>query len=97
MNSINVLENTGLLVSVDFTKHSIPSTYFTRNIIGGDLDGDAKPDIVSTTFDNISQYAISIFRNENCFAPLIDPIGPLTICSGSLKTLSAAKGIGIAR
>lgn len=94
-NNINILENTGPLVSVNFTKHSIPSTYFTRNIVGGDVDGDAKPDILSTTFDDISQYAISIFRNENCFVPHIDPTGPLTICAGALKTLSADKGIGI--
>jgi PKD repeat protein len=63
--------------------------------VGGDIDGDAKPDIVFTSFDGLSQFTLSIIRNANCYKPIVEPTGPLTICAGGTIDLSARKGIGI--
>jgi gliding motility-associated-like protein len=59
------------------------------------MDGDAKPDIVFTSFDESPQYALSVIRNANCYEPYIEPPGPLTLCVGSSIELFAKKGIGI--
>ena len=95
VNSINVFENTGNGSTISFSKHSIPTTLYSRNIVGGDIDGDAKPDIAFTSFNGLPQYSLSIIRNSNCYKPIVEPLGPVTICAGSTLTLSAKKGVGI--
>lgn len=94
-NGIQVFENTGSGGAVSFDKHLVPTNLFTRNVVGGDIDGDAKPDIVFTSFSSTPQYSLSVIRNAHCFMPEINPLGPLTICGGSSIGLSASKGIGI--
>ncbi len=95
VNSINVFENTGNGASISFSKHAVSTTLYSRNVIGGDIDGDAKPDIAFTSFNGGPQYSLSVIRNSNCYKPVIEPLGPVTICAGSSLVLSARKGIGI--
>lgn len=95
VNTINVFENTGNGSSISFSKHAVPTTLYSRNIIGGDIDGDAKPDIAFTSFNGSPQYSLSIIRNRNCYKPVVEPLGPMTICTGSTLVLSAGKGVGI--
>jgi gliding motility-associated-like protein len=94
-NAINLFENTGTGTSISYDKHVIPITRFSTNIVGGDIDGDAKPDIVFTSFDTSPQFTLTVIRNANCFKPVIEPLGPLNICSGSSFDLFASKGTGI--
>jgi len=93
-NSINLFENTGG-ASINFSRHSLATTLYSRNIVGGDIDGDAKPDIAFTSFNGAPQYTLSILRNGNCYKPIVEPLGPLTLCAGSTIELAAKKGIGI--
>jgi gliding motility-associated-like protein len=95
VNTINVFENTGNGSSISFNKHAITTTLYSRNIVGGDIDGDAKPDIAFTSFNGSPQYSLSVLRNSNCYKPVVDPLGPVTICAGSSLILSATKGVGI--
>jgi len=95
VNTINVFENTGNGSSISFSKHAVSTTLYSRNIVGGDIDGDAKPDIAFTSFNGAPQYSLSIIRNNNCYKPVVEPLGPNTICAGSTLVLSARKGVGI--
>lgn len=89
---INVLENTSVTGALSFTKHSIATTEKTRNIKFGDLNGDAKPDLVFTSTET-SQ--LSTFRNKHCLEAKISPAGPLAVCSDTEVTLSAPSGFGV--
>ncbi len=95
VNTINVFENTGNGSSISFGKHAISTTLYSRNIVGGDMDGDAKPDIAFTSFNGSPQYSLSVIRNGHCYKPVVEPLGPVTICTGSSSVLSARKGVGI--
>jgi gliding motility-associated-like protein len=94
-NNINVFENTGGGSNISFSKHLISTNLFSRNIVGGDIDGDAKPDIAFTSFNSSSQYSLSIIRNAICLEPVVEPLGPLNLCAGGTIDLFATKGIGI--
>ena len=58
--------------SPGFSKTTIASAktnWFTKV---GDLDGDAKPDIAFTSFNNATfNFSIEILRNKNCYDPKI--------------------------
>jgi len=85
---VTVFRNSGFGNTVNFNKYTLNTNLNTRNIKGGDIDGDGKPDMVFTSFDiNISQFSLSVIRNQHCFIPRVEPAGPLTICSGETKTL----------
>lgn len=93
---INVFINRSDTSSTEFTSYQISTINNTRNINGGDIDGDGKPDLVFTSFnDNTNNYSLSIIRNANCIMPAISPAGPTDICTGITKSLYATKGIGI--
>ncbi len=69
------------------TINSAKTNWFTRV---GDLDGDAKPDIAFTSFNNAtSNFSIEILRNRNCHDPKILNELPLTICTGQTMVLEA--------
>jgi gliding motility-associated-like protein len=76
--------------SPGFSKTTISTAkpnWFTKV---GDLDGDAKPDIAFTSFNNIGfDYSVEILRNKNCHDPKILNELPLTICVGQTITLNA--------
>lgn len=96
INTINIFENIGIGSTISFYRHSIATTLNSSwNIVGGDIDGDAKPDIVFTSFDSSPQYSLSIIRNANCYKPIVEPLGPINLCTGATIDLRAKKGIGI--
>jgi gliding motility-associated-like protein len=69
------------------TVTSAKPNWFTKV---GDLDGDAKPDIAFTSFNNVaSDFTIEILRNRNCHDPKILNEAPLTICTGQTLALEA--------
>ena len=94
-NHVSVFRNTGTGTTVSFNKFTLSTNLNTRNIKGGDIDGDGKPEMAFTSFNvGTSQYSLSIKRNLHCFVPRVEPAGPLTICTGETKRLTANKTIG---
>jgi len=77
------------------TRSTIATTRFTRNILAGDLDGDAKPDLAFTSFSAPNNYALDILRNTHCHKPLILNKAPLEICNGQTIRLNAIPSPGI--
>lgn len=81
---------------------TINTQFINRHVRIGDMDGDAKPDIVfasvansnGTTQAETNASSVSIFRNTSCLVPKINPNGPLTICSGYPLSLKASNSPG---
>jgi gliding motility-associated-like protein len=92
---INVFRNNGGATPT-FTRSDIPLSTPGRNIRIGDLDGDSKPDIAITEFNESVSPASSqvrVLENSNCFQPSILNVAPLSICTGQtirLETIPAA-------
>lgn len=85
---INVFTNDGN-ANPAFTRNDITTTQQTRNVKIADMDGDAKPDIVFTDFsESPVSSRLGIIRNTNCHKPVIQNIGPLTICNGQTIRLN---------
>lgn len=84
--SVAVLENTGTANSLSFNKHSLALSTKTRNLRAVDITADGKADIV---FAGTSSSQIGIIRNSHCITPSISPEGPLTLCQGTSKILTA--------
>ena len=82
--------------SPGFSKTTITSAktnWFTKV---GDLDGDAKPDIAFTSFNNATvDFSIEILRNKNCYDPKILNDLPLAICAGQTITLEAVPALNV--
>jgi gliding motility-associated-like protein len=97
--SISVYNNQSTPGNLSFQRLTIPTTFITRHIRIGDVDDDAKPDIVFTSIDDngnaIPASKVSVIRNKNCLSPTINPPGPVTVCSGFPLTLTATKGKGV--
>lgn len=89
--SITILNNISSPGSFSFQQHIKTTNEVNRHINIGDLDGDGKPDIVFTSIDNSN---VSVFRNRTCMVPVIEPAGPLTICSGTPLRLNATASPG---
>jgi PKD repeat protein len=96
--AITILNNTsGNTGPITFSaRQSVPTTFITRHVRIGDLDGDGKPDIALASVDDASVAAskISIFRNKSCIVPTINPAGPLVVCSGFPLPLKATVSSG---
>jgi len=77
-NSISVLQNSSNSGDFSFnTKADFPTAAGPRNIAAGDLNGDGKPDIVVSDFNNGNASYISVFENTSqqgiiSFAPRTD-------------------------
>lgn len=84
---LTILNNQSTPGNLSFTKDVVNTTYITRHVRIGDLDGDGKPDISFTSVDNstIPASKVSVFRNRSCVFPVISPKEtPLTLCTGAL-------------
>lgn len=89
--AINVFLHNGNFASPGFTKSDVLTVLPTRNIKTGDLDGDGKPDIAYTAFNNAtSTTEVGILRNTNCHKPEIENPQPLVICNGQTIQLTTA-------
>lgn len=74
--------STGGNIELTLTKTDIGQTLKTRNTAIGDLSGDAKPDLVFTTFSSTTSELL-VIRNTTCVEPLLpeDDLSA-TICNG---------------
>lgn len=98
VKSLQVFNNTGSPGTISFDPVlSLTTDFVSRHIRIGDLDGDAKPDIVYTSIDNngTTVSKISAFRNKACFVPALSPAGPLTICNGFPLQLASSTSRGV--
>jgi gliding motility-associated-like protein len=89
--SVSVFLHNGNFASPGFTKSDVATTLPTRNIKAGDLDGDGKPDLAYTAFDNATNVTqVGIMRNTCCYKPEIKNPQPLVICNGQTIQLTTA-------
>jgi gliding motility-associated-like protein len=90
---MNIFRNNGGATPT-FTRSDIPLTQPGRNVRIGDLDGDSKPDIAITSFDEAAVISQTrVLKNANCFQPSILNAAPLSICTGQtirLETIPSA-------
>jgi len=90
-NTINVFLHNGNFTTPTFGKADVPTTLPTRNLKSGDLDGDGKPDLAFTQFNNAtSTTQVGILRNTACHKPQIRNTLPLVICNGQTIQLTTA-------
>ncbi len=98
INQVTILNNNSSPGNLDFTRVVLPSDDQNRNLRIGDVDGDAKPDIVFTSIDdtNLGLLAanVSIFRNQQCTFPEILNGPSLTICNGATERLFSTQEPG---
>ena len=94
-NLVDVFLNDGNNSTLTFSKTQVATSKNQRNIILSDLDGDAKPEIAVTSYNPSNQYSIDIFRNKNCFVPVILTSSPLTVCPGQTAFLESIPGYGV--
>lgn len=97
--TIDIFLNNGNFGALAFTKTGITTDLPTRNIRIGDLDGDGKPDIAYTAFNNATKKTeVGILRNTCCYKPKIENPQPLVICNGQniLLTTKAAPNVAFA-
>ncbi|HEY9008962.1 MAG TPA: FG-GAP-like repeat-containing protein [Ohtaekwangia sp.] len=95
---LTILNNESTPGNLSFVKQTVNTTYVTRHVRIGDLDGDGKPDLSFTSIDNASVLAskVSVFRNTSCVFPVITPKEtPLALCTAALPfTLKATVSNG---
>lgn len=92
---VNVLLNNGNNNSVAFTRSDITTSINQRNIILADLDGDAKPEMFFTGYNDSNQFSIDIHRNRNCFKPVILNQAPIFKCPGGTIRLQSIPGVDV--
>jgi gliding motility-associated-like protein len=86
---INIFKNDGA-ATPSFTRSDITTSQQTRNVKIADLDGDAKADLVYTSFsESPVNSQLTILRNLNCHQPAILNENSLTICNGQTIRLKA--------
>lgn len=99
--SLSIFNNKSTAGSISFEPMlALPTNFINRHVKIGDIDGDGKPDIVFASVDDnnsggVPSSKISVFRNQSCFIPALDPKGPLAICSGFPLKLNSTISTGI--
>lgn len=88
----SVFKNFSTVGQPTFVQSLIPNMGKNYVLRGGDLDGDGKPEILSTDFQHNQ---LSILRNSTCRNVRILPEGSHTICSGTPFSLQGPKGAGL--
>lgn len=85
---MTVLNNTSTPGNISFTSSNVNLSYISRHVKIGDVDGDGKPDIVFASVDDdnnaVVASKVSVLRNSNCLVPVIEPAGPLQICTDAV-------------
>src|SRR5205814_9882469 len=97
--SITILNNQSTSGTINFAPMvTIPTTYISRHIKIGDIDGDAKPDIAYASVDDgkngIPASKISVIRNQSCMIPKLTPAETQIICTGSNLRLFSTESKG---
>lgn len=83
-----LLLNTSSTSSLSFSTVTLSGSGLTANVQIGDMDGDAKPDIIAADKSNGIFY---VFRNLSCIYPTIQPAGTVELCEGATLTLSTVQ------
>ncbi|MBS1681222.1 MAG: VCBS repeat-containing protein [Bacteroidetes bacterium] len=98
LKTLTVLSNQSTSGNFSFANQTINTTYINRYVRIGDLDNDGRPDLSFTSIDdnNSGELAskVSAITNKNCVAPVLSPVGPLTICSGVTQRITASSNAG---
>ncbi len=89
---ISVFKNYSTAGKVNFVQSIIPNLGKNYAVRGGDADGDGKPEILYTDFENNT---LSVLRNTTCREARIEPEGSHTICSGTPFQLKTLQGTGL--
>jgi gliding motility-associated-like protein len=91
--TVNVFLHNKNFTTPGFTRLDIPVSKASRTVRVGDLDGDAKPDLVISSSTAAAPFTIEIIRNTNCHKPVILNALPLAICEAAqtidLRTINA--------
>jgi gliding motility-associated-like protein len=84
--ALTLLNNNSTPGNLSFQTSIKTTTFITRHIQIGDIDGDSKPDVAFTSIDDnnngIISSKVSVFRNSACPQPTVTPEGPHAICTG---------------
>ncbi|WP_420578524.1 FG-GAP-like repeat-containing protein [Ekhidna sp.] len=95
IDDLFVIENTSTSGTISFAPPTaIPTTNTNQNVVVGDLNGDARPDIAFTHNIQLGNPGnLGIFLNRNCVQPVITPSN-LEFCNGDQFRLFATKTQG---
>lgn len=98
VNQVTILNNNSTPGNLQFNRVVLQADDQNRNLKIGDVDGDAKPDIVFTSIDdtNLGLLAsnVSVFRNQQCVFPEILNGAAITVCNGSTERLYSTQEPG---
>ena len=86
---INVLINQSTTTATNFKVFRLPTNNNSRNIKIGDINGDAKPDILTVTNSRtLSPGKLSVYQNRNCVTPKLTPATDI-YCPGTSFIMTA--------
>ncbi len=90
---VRVLVNQFDGTNLSFSQTLLPATQVSRNVQVGDLNGDARPDIVFTyNSTNLAAGKLGLYMNRNCYLPELEPVD-LTYCPNDPFTLNTIKTV----
>lgn len=93
-NGVDILLHDGNYSSPGFTRLTLPNNRNSRAVKVFDIDGDAKPDIVSSGVVGTTTFSIDIWRNRHCYEPKILNSLSLVICPGQTIKLESVPNPG---
>ncbi len=92
MLQLTLLRNISIPGDFSFERFDLDVMDKSRSIKIGDVNGDAKPDIVYTATQNNE---LGVLLNNNCYVPTVSPSGPIIVCSGNTTRLHASGASGV--